>query len=188
VEVESACIGDVHALIPALNSTKERELAPAELLADSLYGRDDNCERAQQMGVDVISPAMGTPKENTWSLSDFQQSEKGTITACPQGHAPVKIKTGKKQKHGVAFSSEHCNVCPRKDQCPVKAGKKNRYLHYDLKTMRIANRRAMEYSSEFKEKYRWRSGIEATFSEMDKKTGVKRLRVRGLSAVAYFAR
>jgi hypothetical protein len=42
VEVESACIGDVHALIPALDSTKERELAPAELLADSLYGSDDN--------------------------------------------------------------------------------------------------------------------------------------------------
>jgi len=188
VEVESACIGDVHALIPALDSTKERALAPAELLADSLYGSDDNCERAQEMGVDVISPAMGTPKENTLSLSNFQQSKKGIITACPQGHAPVKIRTGKKQKHGVAFSSEHCNVCPRKDQCPVKAGKKNHYLHYDLKIMRIANRRAMEYSPEFKDKYRWRSGIEATFSEMDKKTGVKRLRVRGLSAVAYFAR
>jgi len=188
VEVESACIGDAHALIPALESTKDRELGPAELLADSLYGSDDNCEKAQEMGVDVISPAMGTPKENTLSLSDFQQSEKGRITACPQGHAPVRIKTGKKQKHNVAFSSEHCNVCPRKDQCPVKAGKKNHYLHYDLKTMRIANRRAMEYSPEFKEKYRWRSGIEATFSEMDKKTGVKRLRVRGMPAVAYFAR
>ncbi len=46
----------------------------------------------------------------------------------------------------------------------------------------------MEYSPEFKDKYRWRSGIEATFSEMDKKTGVKRLRVRGLPAVAYLAR
>jgi hypothetical protein len=70
----------------------------------------------------------------------------------------------------------------------VKARKKNHYFHYDLKTMRIANRRAMEYSPEFKDKYRWRSGIEATLSEMDKKTGVKRLRVRGLPAVVYFAR
>jgi hypothetical protein len=188
VDVESACIGDVHALIPALDSTKGRELAPVQLPADSLYGSDDNCERAQEMGVDVISPAMGTLKENTLSLSDFQQSEKGIITACPQGHAPVKIRTGKKQKRGVAFSSEHCNVCPCKDQCPVKAGKKNHYLHYDRKAMRIANRRAMEYSPAFREKYRWRSGIEATFSEMDKKTGVKRLRIRGLSAVAYCAR
>lgn len=188
VEVESACIGDVHALIPALDSTKARDLAPAELLADSLYGSDDNCERAQEMGVEVISPTMGTPKENTLSLADFQRSEKGRITACPQGHAPVRIKPGKNQKFNIAFSSEHCNVCPCKDQCPVKGGKKNHYLHYDLKTMRVANRRAMEYSPEFKAKYRWRSGIEATFSEMDKKTGVKRLRVRGLLAVAYFAR
>jgi hypothetical protein len=188
VEIESACIGDVHAVIPALDSTKERELAPTELLADSLYGSDDNCARAQEMGVDVISPTMGKPKENTVSLSDFQQSEKGIITACPQGNAPVKLRSGKKQRHGVAFSSGHCNVCPCKDQCPVKAGKKNHYLHYDIKAMRIANRRVMEHSSEFKDKYRWRSGIEATFSEMDKKTGVKRLRVRGLPAVAYSAR
>ncbi len=34
VEVETACIGDVHAVIPALGSTKERELAPTELLAE----------------------------------------------------------------------------------------------------------------------------------------------------------
>ena len=31
----------------------------------------------------------------------------------------------------------------------------------------------MEHSPEFKDKYRWRSGIEATLSEMDKKTVVK---------------
>jgi hypothetical protein len=42
----------------------------------------------------------------------------------------------------------------------------------------------MEYFLEFKDKYRWRSGIEATFSEMHKKTAYKRLRVRGLPAVA----
>ena len=36
VEVESACISDVHALIPALESTKDRGLAPSDVLADSL--------------------------------------------------------------------------------------------------------------------------------------------------------
>jgi len=188
VDVESACIGDVHALIPALESTSARDLAPAEVLADSLYGSDDNCEKAREMGIDIISPTMGTPKEKTLSLADFHQSEKGIITACPQGHAPVRISTGKKQKHGVAFASEQCNVCPLRAQCPVKEGKNDHYLYYDIKAIRIAKRRAMEYSPQFKDKYRWRSGIEATFSAMDKTTGVKRLRVRGLSAVSYFAR
>ncbi|RLB20874.1 MAG: hypothetical protein DRG71_09125 [Deltaproteobacteria bacterium] len=33
----------------------------------------------------------------------------------------------------------------------------------------------------------WRSGIEATISEYDRKTGVKHLRVRGLKAVRFCA-
>lgn len=203
VEVESACKSDVHALIPALDSTKERGLLPKEALADTVYNSDDNREKAREMGVDFVSPTKGKSDENTLTLSDFHQSEAGDITACPEGHAPAEIRTGKnkrrrnnkntqkkaqEQTRRVAFASEHCDACPRREQCPVKAGKKNYHLCYTAKTMRLANRRAMEHSPEFKDKYRWRSGIEATFSEMDRKTGVKRLRVRGLPAVAYCAR
>jgi hypothetical protein len=188
VEVEPAHVSDVHALIPALESTKERGLVPEEVLADSLYGSDENGEKAKEMGVDVIAPVMGTPKEETLSLADFPKTDQGKIAACPQGHAPVKCKQGKKGASSVAFDSEHCNVCPLREQCPVKAGKKRHYLRFNLRTMRIATRRAQEHTPEFKDKYRWRSGIESTFSEMDKKTGVKRLRVRGLSAVGYCAR
>jgi hypothetical protein len=188
VEVESAHVSDVHALIPALESTSERGLVLEEVLADSLYGSDENREKAKEMGVEVISPVMGTTKEGTLSLADFPQTEKGKIATCPQGHAPVKFKQGKKGTCSIAFASEHCNVCPLLDQCPVKPGKKRHYLRFDLKVLRIAGRRAREHIPEFKDKYRWRSGIESTFSEMDKKTGVKRLRVRGLSAVGYCAR
>ena len=188
VEIESAHVSDAHALIPALESTRERGLAPEEVLADTLYGSDDNREKAKEMCVEVVSPVMGTPKEETLSLADFPQTEKGKISACPQGHAPVRFKQGKKNTYNVAFASEHCSVCPLLDQCPVKPGKKRHYLRFDLKTLRIATRRAREHTPEFKDKYRWRSGIESTFSEMDKKTGVKRLRVRGLSAVGYCAR
>jgi Transposase DDE domain/Transposase domain (DUF772) len=188
VEIESAHVSDAHALIPALESTRDRGLAPEEVLADSLYGGDENGEQAKEMGVEVISPAMGTPKKETFSLADFPQTEKGKIAACPQGHAPVKFKQGKKNTCSVAFTSEHCSVCPLRDRCPVKPGKKRHYLRFDIKALRIANRRAREHTPEFKEKYRWRSGIESTFSGMDKMTGVKRLRVRGLSAVGYCAR
>jgi hypothetical protein len=188
VEIEPAYLSDAHALIPALESTKERGLAPEEVLADSLYGSDENGEKAKEMGVDVISPVMGTPKEETIPLADFQQTQKGRISACPQGHAPVKFKQGKKNVCSVAFDSEHCVICPQRERCPVKPGRKRHYLRFNLKALRIASRRAREHTPEFKDKYRWRSGIEATMSEMDKKTGVKRLRVRGLSAVGYCAR
>jgi hypothetical protein len=53
--------------------------------------------------------------------------------------------------------------------------------------MRIAKRRAYEQTDEFKDRYRWRSGVEATMSEYDRRTGVKRLRVRGFKAVRFCA-
>ena len=53
--------------------------------------------------------------------------------------------------------------------------------------MRIAKRRATEQTSEFKDRYRWRAGVEATMSELDRRTGVKRLRVRGFKAVRFSA-
>jgi hypothetical protein len=53
--------------------------------------------------------------------------------------------------------------------------------------MRVAKRRAAEQTSEFKDRYRWRAGAEATISELDRRTGVKRLRVRGFKAVRFSA-
>jgi hypothetical protein len=188
VEVEPAHISDAHALIPTLESAKERGLAPEEVLSDSLYGSDENGEKAKEMGVEIISPAMGTPNGEALNLSDFTQTENGKIAACPQGHAPVRFKQGKKNTCSVAFDSEDCNVCPLRERCPVNPGRKRHYLRFDLKALRIAARRTREHTPEFKEKYRWRSGIESTFSGMDKQTGIKHLRVRGLDAVGYCAR
>jgi len=53
--------------------------------------------------------------------------------------------------------------------------------------MRIARRRIYEQSDEFKDRYRWRAGVEATVSEYDRRTGVKHLRVRRLKAVKFCA-
>jgi len=184
IQVEPAHKSDVNALIPAIESSKERGLAPEELLADTLYGSDENCRKAEKLGVEVISPAKGTKEE--MSLSDFEVSEKGDIVSCPEGHIPVRTKT-KKTRHTVAFDSQHCGACSFQGTCPVKQGKKYHYLRYTDKEMRLAKRRAYEQTEEFKDRYRWRSGVEATMSEYDRRTGVKHLRVRGLKAVRFCA-
>ena len=182
VEVQTACESDANALIPAIESADDRGLAPDELLADSLYGSDDNCEKAKELGTEVIAPTMGSQKEDVTPLSDFTFSEKGKVISCPEGHAPVSTKH-KKNRHIAAFKIDHCSNCPKRDKCPVKAGKKHYYLRYEDKVWRIATRRAYEKTDEFKDKYRWRAGTEATMSEYDRKTGVKNLRVRGMEAV-----
>jgi len=186
VHVEPAHESDANALIPALESTKARNLAPKEALADTLYGSDENCQKAKEMDVELVAPTGGCPKEGAISLSDFAVSEKGEITSCPQGYSPVMTKT-KKTRHTVAFDSQHCRNCPSEKNCPVKQGKKYHYLRYVDKEMRIAKRRAYEQTEEFKGRFRWRAGVEATMSEYDRRTGVKQLRVRGLKAVRFCA-
>ena len=186
VDVEPAHESDAHALIPAIESSKQRGRAPEELLADTLYGGDENCQKAAQLGVELISPAKSTKENDGISCSDFDVFEKGDVVSCPQGHVPVRTKK-KKTRHTVAFDSHHCSTCPFQETCPVTQGKKYHYLRYTKKEMRLAQRRAYEQTDEFKDRYRWRSGIEATMSEYDRRTGVKHLRVRGFKAVRFSA-
>jgi len=186
VHVESAHESDANALIPALESTQDRDLAPDEVLGDALYGSDENCQKASGLGVEIVSSVMGRKEEDRMSLSDFEVSEKGDVVSCPQGHEPVKRKA-KKSRHTVAFDSHHCSTCPLKETCPVKKGKKYHYLRYTDKEMRLSQRRAYEKTEEFIDRYRWRSGVEATMSQYDRRTGVKHLRVRGLKAVRFCA-
>ena len=186
VEVEKAHESDANALLPAIKETQKRDVMPEEILADSLYGSDDNIVQAEQEGVTVIAPTMGKENEVLIPLSDFEFSDKGKITACPEGHTPVYHKR-KKERNTVAFEHEHCADCPRRSTCPVKDGKKYRYLHFDDKVHRLAKRRAREKTDEFKDRYRYRAGVEATMSDYDRVTGVKQLRVRGFEAVRFCA-
>ena len=185
IEVEPAHHSDANALIPAIESSKERGLGPEEVLGDTLYGSDENCQKAATLGVEVVSPAKSKDKEGIM-LSDFEVSEKGDVVSCPQGHAPVSTKK-KKTRHSVAFDSQHCRLCPFQETCPVRQGKNHHYLRYTDKGMRLAIRKAYEHTDDFKDRYRWRAGVEATMSEYDRLTGVKHLRVRGFKAVRFCA-
>ena len=148
-------------------------MAPEKILADSLYGSDSNHEKAAGLGIELVAPTMGSRKDASCTLSDFEFSEKGTIIACPQGHQPVKVKK-KKSRFSIAFAMETCASCPLFQDCPVRSGRKDRsYIRYDEKVVRLAQRRAFEKTDEFKEQYRFRAGAEATMSELDRRTGIK---------------
>ncbi|MBN2372498.1 hypothetical protein JXL19_01750 [bacterium] len=72
--------------------------------------------------MELVAPVMGSVKKGTIGLSDFTLSE-GKVIACPEGHQPVSIKK-KKQRLTAAFSSQKCQCCPNRKQCPVKQEKK----------------------------------------------------------------
>ncbi len=186
VDVEKACDSDAQALLPAIEAALEKELDPSELQADALYGSDENCQEAEQYGVEVISPTMGTEKQSGTALSDFQLREDGHVEICPAGHQPL-VRRKNKSSYSQGFDTSVCSRCPLFEQCPVKQGKNYYYLRYTKKAMRLARRRQHESTPEFKNRYRWRAGVEATMSQYDRLTGVKRLRVRGFEAVRFAA-
>lgn len=186
IAAESAAEHDANALGPAIDSAAERGLAPSTILADSHYGSDENCESAKDQGVTVVAPVIGGGRLNDGlHLSDFKFSEDLVVQSCPAGHAPLNLKKNP-QRDSAAFDARLCRACPLADQCPVDdRGSRRRYLRYTRSEVRISLRRAYEQTDEFKEVYRWRAGVEAAMSELDRLTGVKRLRVRGLVAVRY---
>ena len=182
INVEAANESDSNALLPAIEDAAKRDLAPTELLADTLYGSDDNVENAKELGIAVIAPVMGA-KESAMALADFKFSDTDLIIACPERQAPIKTKVGDQGGTTVHFDKAICDNCPRQSECPVKRDKKSCTLSYDAKSLRLSRRRKREKEEAFTEKYRYRSGIEGTMSDLDRMTGLKHLRVRGMPQV-----
>ena len=182
LKVESANESDANALLPAIEDAATRALAPTELLADTLYGSDDNVIKAKEQGVRVIAPVMGA-KESTIGLADFTFSATDQIVACPEQQTPIKAKIGDNGGATTYFDKSICDMCHRQSECPVKREKKSCTISYDAKSLRLSRRRKQEREESFKEAYRYRSGIEGTMSDLDRVTGLKRLRVRGMPQV-----
>jgi len=188
VAVETACESDANALVPAIKETQKRQQGPDELLGDTLYGGDNNYQAAEAANVDLIAPVHKTNATNTNHLAGFSFNDEGYVIACPAGHQPNRVRYKKKtDRFSAAFSQEHCQDCPQNGQCKLRPGKNKFLLHYSHKQYRLAARRAYEQTEAFVESYRWRAGVEATMSEFDRRTGVKKLRVRGMPAVRFAA-
>jgi len=186
VAVESADQHDANALLPALEQLAQKDMLPEEMLADSLYGSDSNCQAALQgHQVTVIAPVMpGNQKK--FHLAEFTLDVQGKILTCPLGTAPDKVKKST-SGYSAAFPATVCRACPAYDHCPAGKGKKACYYRYTAKDIRLARRRKEEQNPTFREKYRYRAGVEATMSEFDRRTGFKHLRVRGMKAVRFAA-
>jgi len=183
VIVEPAHKRDAHALVPLIETTAELGLKPKEALADTLYGGDENCQKAAALGVEIVSPVKGTGPRAS-SLTEFTMNSVNEVTACPEGCAPEHTEN-QNDKYTAFFSKRTCRCCSRKKTCPTKPVKKGRSLRYDDKAIRLARRRVYEDTAAFRDRYRFRAGIEGTMSQIDRLTGIKNLRVRGMSAVSF---
>ena len=186
VDVEPAYEHDANALQPAIDAVRERDCCPEELICDTLYGGDDSVQEAAAKGVEVVAPLAGHAPSGNINLSNFTFDETTHfVTRCPEGHKPDDVCQTRTNRIQARFNKKICCACPRLENCPVQPGKKASYLRYDDKTLRLNLRRAYEQTREFKDKYRWRAGIEGTNSHLKSDVRAKRLRVRGMDSVRF---
>ncbi|MCP3942922.1 MAG: hypothetical protein GY710_15740, partial [Desulfobacteraceae bacterium] len=125
VTVEPAHKHDSKAVIPAIEDAEEKGVKPKELLADSLYGNDENTQNAKQLGVTLISPTLdGATKSEKLHLTDFRLNGKSRIAFCPNNKQPISQRV-KNETILTKFNRSHCDVCSLRAKCPVKDSKKN---------------------------------------------------------------
>lgn len=189
-KVETAVLSDAEALEPVLADLEQRALLPEELLADAGYGSHPNRERSQERGVRLTAPVPGgkafDPEEvgyDQFELNDAQE-----VVACPSGQAPKSTRfNARNQTVWAQLDPAVCCACPLAARCRVQkdkaTGLPNGRVQFRWDAPTAARRRRHEQTSEFRDSYRWRSGIESTNSGLKRRLGLRRLRVRGMKAV-----
>ena len=186
VAVGKMNVYDGSAVQPALEDTQGRGVGPESLLGDTHYGSNEVIEKAKNRGVEVIAPSMSAKgkQQGLLTLEDFALDEQGRMLQCPQGHAPVSTHVSSCRLQAT-FDRSICSGCALRKQCPATASRKHLRWQYTHERVRQRARRLEEQTSGFRDRYRWRAGIEGTMSRMKHQMGMGKLRVRGKSAISY---
>jgi len=203
VEVTDSCGSDHSQTIPTIDRLEESGRAPEDLFADTTYVSAENIQEAERRGVNLLGPIAGGPEKNELlHLHEFELDEAGRIAHCPEGQAPRDVrvaekKTGRQVTH-YFFDADTCTACPQAGFCPVirkqvpdtKNTAEQKPVHSGQaklivteKDRIIAQRKKLQDTNVFKESYKCRSGIEATNSELKRRHGAGKLRVRGRTRV-----
>lgn len=188
--VETAAQSDADAVEPILSDLKDRDLLPDEMLADAGYGSNANVELAKEEGVTLTSPVPGGKQYDPYEVGydQFELNDANEVAACPAGHEPKSASYNESTRSVFArIDPSKCNQCPLLEHCLVQRNKKtgapNGRIQFRIDAPQSAQRRKHEQTDEFRDSYRWRAGIEATNSCLKRCLGLRRLRVRGFSAV-----
>jgi hypothetical protein len=202
-EVHGAARSDMGKALSVVERLDAAGLKPETLFTDGGYPSAPTALKITEQDIEFMTPV------NRSRLSDdvvgrdlFQFDSEGFATECPMGHSPIdhrtlshNNKTGR-SLHAI-FDGDTCRSCTVLDQCPVRApnhrnrGCQARDAVGDFRleiTPEIRLRDHMysiQQTTEWKDRYRIRSGIEATNSELKRSHGIGKLRVRRVAKVCF---
>ena len=180
---QGASVSDMDSEKLIQEKLKDEGHLPEKLYADAGYGSDENFVNAAKDGIELIAPTPHQP-EGKVGLDECKWDDQNRIVECPAGRKPI-FKGFKNGKGRAVFFQSVCNRCPLKDKCrSKKCGKQNREFKYSDADLRTLHRRQLEATDEFKKKYgSKRSPIEGLNGRLKQFTPLRRLRIRGRTAV-----
>lgn len=195
VEPTPSSESDATVPVPLVEELAERGIQPEAVYSDTTYGSGRNGFELACRGIELVSPVAGSaPKGGAGpdledgtprlTAADFHiDATEAAVTRCPAGHQAIEEWTYQDAPERVEIHVARavCEACPLRVRCPVKLDRKQGVyvLKANLVQVNIEQRRRAEASPEWRERYAVRAGIEATNSELKRRHGLGRLRVRG---------
>jgi hypothetical protein len=202
-EVHGAARSDIGKALSVVERLEAGGLKPETLFADGGYPSVPSALQIVEQGIEFMTPTnRGRLSDDIMGRDQFQFDSEGFVTTCPMGHAPIDHRvlshnnTTGRSLHGI-FDGDICRACNRLDQCPVRTpnhrsrgcGARETVGDFRLEITPEIRLRDHMYSlqqtDEWKDRYKIRSGIEATNSELKRCHGLGRLRVRRLAKVCF---
>jgi len=185
---QTAAEPDTEAVEPVLDILEQSNLLPEELLVDTSYASDENVQKAESRGVELVGPVPGSggsTSDEDLTIDDFNIDESTEqVICCPAGHEPVSSEhDAQSGRTRTVMPETACGSCEYVDQCPVAKKRDGYQLDHTAKQRRTAARRREETTEVFRDRYKTRGGIEGTNSGLKRCTGLGQLRVRGAPRV-----
>ena len=196
-----SCESDEKAPVPIVDDLAARSIQPDALTTDTNYGSTANAIELERKGTELVAPVAG-PRVETDEDGDGEDTsgdeakpiDKGAFDIDVKGERPARCPAGNDAvaetvdagtgKAKLTFAARDCESCPLADRCPAKRRKDGtRVLNTTLHDSVLSRRRRYQRTSEFRERYAKRAGVEGTNSELKRKHGLGRLRVRGAKRV-----
>ena len=202
-EVHGAARSDMGKALSVVERLDAAALKPETLFADGGYPSVPSALKVTEQDIEFMSPVnRGRLSDDVVSRDFFQFNSDGLATECPMGHSPIDHRilshnnTTSSSLHAI-FDGDICRSCTMLDQCPVRApnhrnrgcGTRDTVGDFRLEITPEIRLRDHMYSiqktTEWKDRYKIRSGIEATNSELKRSHGIGKLRVRRAAKVCF---
>ena len=202
-EVHGAARSDIGKTLPVIERLDTAGLKPETLFADGGYPSVPSSLKVIEQNIDFMAPVNRSRLPDDIMGRDlFEFDSDGFAIKCPMGHIPIDHRilsannTKRRSLHAI-FDGDICRLCHMFDQCPVRApnhrsrGCKARDTVGDFRleiTPELQLRDQMysnQKTTEWKDRYKIRSGIEATMSELKRSHGLSKLRVRRAVKVCF---